>query len=119
MREYFVSDEASRDLKLFGFDKPCIAIKIGENIFYGEFTNSHEEYDNSLILWQQAIDWLEENKIYLYAFKFIDRWNWKRTVNEGYDAFSRGDGFDTKYEALNEGLNKTLEILDEYNLENG
>jgi hypothetical protein len=119
MREYFVSDETSKELKEFGFDKPCIAITINGDIFYGEFDNTHEEYDNGLILWQQAIDWLEDNKIYLHAFRMIGKWHWKRDVKEGYDDFSRGEGFETKYEALSEGLNRTLNILDEYSLENG
>ena len=113
MREYFVNSEIAKELKEFGFDKPCVAIQIGEDVFYGEFTNSHEEYDNSLILWQQAIDWFEDNKIYIYAFKVVGKWHWKRDVNDSYDDFSRGDGFDTKYEALTEGLNKTLNVLDE------
>jgi len=123
MREYFVSDEISRDLKEFGFDKPCIAIKIGEDIFYGEFTNSHEEYDNGLILWQQATDWLEDNKIHLSTIKTSDRWQWKRYMDNGFDNFddcSMGDGFETKYKALNEGIVEILKILDdEYSLENG
>jgi len=117
MREYFVNDEISRDLREFGFSKTCIAININDYIVYGEFDNGHEEYENGLILWQQAIDWFEDNKIYIYTFKILGRWQWKRDVSDNYDVFSRGNGFDTKYEALSEGLIESLKILDEYNLE--
>lgn len=59
-------------------------------------------------LYQQVLDWFEKKDIYIYAIRIDGRWQWKRDFSLSYDDFSRGNGFNTKYEALNSVIIHTL-----------
>ena len=122
----FVPYEIAQILKEKQFDVPCMAIFKGDQSFnfkYKEqspFTNNMHQLKNSFIgktkctapTYEQVIGWFENthNK-FIYAFRYGNVWQWKIDTEHGCDEFSRGEGYNSKQEALDAVLKKALTLI--------
>ena len=82
MKRLFLNKALSKQLKKKGFDEPCIAITNGKTLFYGKFHNQHSYYDCGLILYQQAIDWLDLRGIALMHYFNTNIMKWQYIIVE-------------------------------------
>ena len=119
-----------------GFDEPCLGdywtfgnknkraiiqhelITAAEDFSTINYDSVHRDpyFECPAPLYQQMIDWFEEtHHKYIYAFRYNGRWQWKIDAEHGCDEFSKGDGFNTKYEALNKALEEAFKIIKKLN----
>ncbi len=123
--KHFIPFEIATLLKQNGFSELCFAKYLEPDTqkelitnnpyqsfdFNNMFVNPGDDKSNILIsapLYGQVIDWFEEKELFLYTLRFDNRWQWKRDLCSSYDDYSRGDGFNTRYEALNDCIINTL-----------
>jgi len=126
MQNLFVPYEISNLLKEKGFKQNVfgewveyrghfrrVEVRIFQDVFDLSFPDD-EQFDVLCIapLYQQTIDWLEDkHDKYVYAFKYDGIWQWKVDAEHGCDEFSKGEGYLTKYEALDDAIIRTLNLI--------
>ncbi|HEY9485221.1 MAG TPA: hypothetical protein VIQ04_01140, partial [Nitrososphaeraceae archaeon] len=107
-----------------GFDEPCFGYYKDDKIYtdgtgqkfiisnFDEFLNYNlSEHIISAPLYQQLINWFEKKDIYIYAIRISGKWQWKRDVGVSYDDYSRGDGFESKKQALNKAFEEAFKLI--------
>ena len=132
MKKYFVPYEIALALREIGFDEPCFTYWVhdGEQITFATdhnrfgwsmigFTNSQMDKKHGLCtapLYDQVIDWfIKKHDIIIYPF--YDKstyYAWLVNLIKGNEYISVShpkDKFPNRYEALNTGILKAIEII--------
>ena len=125
MDELFVPFHIAKMLKERGFNDICFKHWYAKDnttepiLTYTAYNNELFELDFNIPLetneiqisaplYQQVIDWFEKKETYIYALRYNNTWQWKRDVCGSYDDYSKGDGFVSKYAALNAAFEAAL-----------